>query len=134
MRNLIKFGALTAALAGAAIFAPTTASAGVMSVAGKATVAQSSLVDQVYYRCHRPWRHHWRYSSCHRHWGYYGGCHRWGYYPWRYRYSYYPAYGYGYGYRPSYYGAYGSSWYNPGAAVAGTALGLAGLATSPLWW
>jgi hypothetical protein len=115
MPNVLKFGALTAACAAAAMLVPSTeASAGVMSVAGKETVSQSSLVDQVHWRryCHRHWRYGWHYGW-HRHYVYYPAWrYRYVYYPWRYRYSYYPYY------------------YNPGAAVAGAAVGLA---TAPLW-
>jgi hypothetical protein len=125
MRSSLKFGALSAAFIAAAVMAPTDkASAGVMSIAGKSTVEQSSAIDQVHWRrvCHR---HHWRHArwAC-------GSCgyawyprYRYSYYPWRYRYSSYYPYGYGYG-------SYGGYGYNAGAAVAGTALGLA---TAPLW-
>ena len=122
MRNFIKFGALTASCAAVAIMAPTTdASAGVMSVAGKTTIAQSSLIDQVHYRryCHRH-HGHWHYGW---HYGYYR---HYGYHPWRYRYGWYPRYRYSY--YP--YGGYGYGWYNPAGAVAGAALGLA---STPLW-
>jgi hypothetical protein len=142
MRILVKTGALTAMFAAAAFFAPTTqSSAGVMSVADKASVGQTSLIDQVHYRrfCHRHvryrpccgyayyprWRHayypRWRYAY-YPSWRY-AYYPRWRYasaYPWGYRYGYYRPYRYGY-YRP---------WYNPAASVAGAAVGLA---TSPLW-
>jgi len=106
-----------------------------MSIAGKSTVETQSAVDQVHWRrwCYPHRRHVWHYGW-HRHhahfWPYryvYYNPWRWGYRyvsynPWRwgYRYSYYPRYRYGY---------YPYGW-NPGAAVAGAALGLA---SAPLW-
>jgi hypothetical protein len=145
MRNLVKAGALSAIVAAAAFFAPTTqSSAGVMSVADKTAVGQTSIIDKVHYRRYcRPHMRHVRWRSCcgyayYPRWRYaYYPRWRYAYYP-RWRYSYYPSWRYAYyprwrySYYPGWryrYGGYGG-YYNPAAAVAGAAVGLA---TSPLW-
>jgi hypothetical protein len=127
MRSSVKLGALSAAMVAAALLAPTgNASAGVMSIAGKSTVETQSTVDQVHWRrwCN-PHRHHVWHYGWHRH-------NRFVFVP-RYRYVYYPYYRsayYPYRWRSRYsYYPYGYGW-NPGAAVAGAALGLA---SAPLW-
>jgi hypothetical protein len=95
---------------GAALFAltlfavPGTASAGPMSVASPQTVALQSQIEQAHY-----WRHHYRHYGWHRGWHY-------GWYRPRY---YYRHYGW---YRHRYY--YG---WNPLAAAAGAAVGVATL-------
>ena len=87
-------------VSGAAMLALTgSASAGPMSVASPQTVTPPSQIEPVYYRYYR-----------HRHYRHYGW-HRGWHYGW-YRHRYYRRY---YGY------------YNPGAAVAGAAVGLATL-------
>jgi hypothetical protein len=86
-------------VSGAALLAVTgAASAGPMSVATPQTVALKSQVEPVYYRYY------------HRHWRHYG---------WH-RYRYYRHYGW---YRHRYYRRY-YGW-NPAAAAAGAAVGLA---------
>ncbi len=100
------------ALAGAALLAvSTTASAGPMSVASAGAVAPAeTLVQPVYYR-------HWTYHHGQFHRRY---VHHWGHHyvhNWRHRYVHHWR-----GHR--YYG------WNPGAVIAGTALGLLSV---PLW-
>jgi hypothetical protein len=131
MRNKLKsslLGLLSATTALSAL--PPEAMAGPMSIAPPATVAlKAPTIDVHYYRHwgrpHWGYRHwgyrHWGWRPHYRHWGYYRPYYHWGYYRPYYRRVYYPAYGY----------------YNPGAAVFGSALGLMGLglaaATAPAW-
>jgi len=102
MRNLIGSAAATAMCAMvAASFAPCKAAAGVVGVAEQTAVRPTSPVEQVYYR--RYYHRHYYHPYYRRH--YYHHYHR------RY-----------YGYNPYY--------YNPAAAVVGTA---AAVATIPFW-
>jgi hypothetical protein len=95
-------------ISGAALLALTgTASAGPMSVASPQTVALQPQIEQAHYWRHHYWRHHYRHYGWHRGWHY-------GWYHSRYRH-------YGW-YRHRYY--YG---WNPVAAAAGAAVGLATL-------
>lgn len=114
MRKIAKVWALGILCGTAAIAVSINQSeAGVMSVASKEVLGQSSPVETVHYR---RWSHHhyWR----HAHWGHhywhhaYWRHHHWHHAYWRHHhYAYYP-------------------YYNPAGAVAGAAVGLA---TAPLW-
>lgn len=111
MRNLINSAAATAMCAMiAASVAPTQAAAGVVGIGEQAKIRAASPVEQVYYRhyWHGHYYHHYRHYSYWRH-------HHYAY--WRHHY-----YRHYYGYYPYY--------YNPGAALVGTA---AAVATFPFW-
>jgi hypothetical protein len=96
---------LMSAVSGTALLALTAAaSAGPMSVASPQLVTPQSPIESVHYR------YHYRHYGWHRGWHY-------GWYRHRYH------YGWRHGYYRRYYG------WNPGAAIAGAALGLA---TCPL--
>ncbi len=87
------------AVSGVALLALTgTASAGPMSVASPQTVALQPQIEQAHY-----WRHHYRH------------------YGWRHHYRHYGWYHHRYYHRYGYYG------WNPVAAAAGAAVGLATL-------
>lgn len=91
---------LAACVAAGLAVSAPSASAAPMPIAGKELIAGSSAVQQVHYRYYHH-HHYWRHHyRHHRHWGY-----------WRHRHYYY-------------------GYYNPGAAVAGAAVGLM---TAPLW-
>ncbi len=109
MRNLINSAAATAMCAMVAVsVAPTQAAASFVGVAGQAKIAPASPVEQVYYR------HYWHRHYYRPHYSYWRHHH---YAHWRHH--YYHRY---YGYYPYY--------YNPAAAVVGTA---AAVATFPFW-
>ncbi|MGA8170864.1 MAG: hypothetical protein WB816_08545 [Methylocystis sp.] len=106
MRNLFNSAAATAMCAMIAVsVAPTQAVAGVVSLADQATVRLASPAQQVHYRYY--WHHHY-YHHHYSHWRRHHYAH------WRHYHRYY-------GYYP---------YYNPAAAVVGTA---AAVATFPFW-
>jgi hypothetical protein len=107
MRNVIKSAAATAMCAMVAVsVAPTQAAGGVVGVADQAKIRTASPVEQVYYRYY--WHRHY-YRPHYSHWRHHHYVH------WRHYHRYY-------GYAPYY--------YNPAAAVVGTA---AAVATFPFW-
>ena len=97
--SMISVGALLALTA--------SASAGPMTVPSAQVISPPTQIEQAHYY----YRHHYRHYGWHRGWHYGWYHHRYHHYGW-YHHRYYPRY---YGY------------YNPGAAVAGAALGLATL-------
>jgi hypothetical protein len=100
-------------VAGLAVSA-TPASAAPMPIASKEIVASSSPLQQVHY-----YRHYYRHPHYYHH-RHYWRHHHYRHYGWRHHYYRH------YGWRHHYYYGY----YNPGAAVAGAAVGLM---TAPLW-